>query len=95
MLKRYLVFGGDYHYPNGGFGDLINFFDDKQEAMNEVESNLRNEELDDDNDWKYFDWGQVVDKDTGEVWHYEEHYLKDEKEWEGKWTEGAEKMWTY
>ena len=92
MFKRYLVFGGENCYPNGGFGDLMNSFDDKQEAMNKVENNLRNGEVD-DNNWKWFDWGQVVDKDNGDVWHYMVHKLENKKELEYKWTNGANKLW--
>jgi len=89
MLKRYLVFGGEHCYPNGGFGDLITSFDNKEEAMNEVENNLRNEELDDDNDWKWFSWGQVVDKNTGDVWHYQKY----KSENKNIWTDGVDKIW--
>ena len=94
MLKRYLVFGGKHYYPNGGFGDLITFFEDKEEAKNEVASQLRNEKLPEDNDWVWFDWGQVVDIETGNVWHYTGHKLEGKDEWEYKWTDGADKSWT-
>ena len=33
MLKKYLVFGGECCYPNGGFGDFMTSFDSKQEAI--------------------------------------------------------------
>ena len=31
--KRYLVFGYDIYYPNGGMGDLKDSFDSAQEAQ--------------------------------------------------------------
>lgn len=50
-MKRYIVFYGDSYYPRGGWLDLKEFFDSKDEAITVAE------ELSLDN----YGWSHVVD----------------------------------
>lgn len=52
-MKRYLVFAGDYYYPNGGWDDLKAEFD----TYAEVAANLCK--------FDNYDWVHVIDCLTG------------------------------
>lgn len=62
--KRYLLFAGDAHYPNGGWMDLRGAFATAQEA--EAEGRRQHDRRDgggeDDGPWA--DWWHVVDLQT-------------------------------
>jgi len=53
-MKRFLVFTGDEHYPNGGWDDFVGSFDTLAEAMDRLIL-------------KRADWGQIVDSQTGDI----------------------------
>ncbi len=53
-MKRYLLFGGDVYYPNGGWGDYIGSYSSIVEAL-EKEANLGH------------DWWHIVDKNTMKI----------------------------
>jgi hypothetical protein len=58
-MKRFLLFGGDHHYPSGGWHDFRGDFGRIEEATDFAN------ELD-----KYgcrrWDWWHVIDTDTGD-----------------------------
>lgn len=59
-MKRYLVFLFDSYYPDGGWGDFADSFDD----LNESISFARDRRKPSSGDYQY-DYYQVVDRDTG------------------------------
>lgn len=62
-MKKYLLFGGSWHYPKCGIRDLVGDFDDINEAKNkDNQKHIYN-----DNSFSYFDWGQIVDIENLEV----------------------------
>ncbi len=52
-MRRFLVFGGDFYYPRGGWTDLISQFDTMEEVREYL--NVCRD-----------DWYHVVDSTTGE-----------------------------
>lgn len=59
MIKRYLVFGGDYYYPSGGWNDFQNCFDSELEAKAYADGYKSKH--------PEFKWVQVVDVQTQEI----------------------------
>lgn len=53
--KRFLVFGYDTYYPNGGMNDCINSFDTIEDAKKEIFSNLK------------FDYYEIFDRIEGVI----------------------------
>lgn len=66
--KRFLVFAGEYYYPNEGWRDFRGDFDTIEEANHEAArlaldpDSLRGRTI--------LDWSQVVDLETGEARHF-------------------------
>ena len=59
-MKRYLLFAGDYHYPNGGWSDFVDSFDSVEEAQ---------DHLNHSKDSYLVDWAHVVDTETMEFFN--------------------------
>lgn len=66
-MKRYLLFGGDYYYPRGGWSDFI----ESADTLEEIRASL--------DDWldREHKWFHVIDTTTWnrvsdyEIWPYE------------------------
>jgi hypothetical protein len=58
-MKRYALFAGMQYEPRGGWGDYIDSFDTKEEAVGHYASVL--------SDQGWCDWFQVVDLTTGTI----------------------------
>ncbi len=55
-LSRYLLFGGDFYYPSGGWFDFVKSSDDRLELMVEA--------LESDKDWAH-----IVDMEANQrIW---------------------------
>lgn len=54
--KKYILFGFDRYHPNGGLGDIVNSFDTRDEAYDEIHAN----------DHFNYDYFYVIDRDTWE-----------------------------
>ena len=54
ILKKYILFGYDQYYPNGGLTDIIDSYDSLAEAT----SIAKNESC---------DWWYIIDRDTWKV----------------------------
>jgi hypothetical protein len=57
-MKRYALFAGESKYSKGGWGDYIDSFDTKEEAVKHYASVLSEQ---------WYDWFQVVDLTTGTI----------------------------
>jgi len=57
-MKRFLLFGGDQYYPQGGWQDFKGDFTTEKDALREAAQ------------WGW-DWYQIVDAQKGEI--VEEH----------------------
>lgn len=53
-MQRYLLFGGDQYYPNGGWHDYHGDFPSTKAALREAAA------------WGW-DWYHIVDSHTGEI----------------------------
>jgi hypothetical protein len=53
-MKQFLLFAGSTYYPLGGWIDFRGAFDTKEEAISEFAKNR-------------WDWGQIVDLETGNM----------------------------
>lgn len=63
MLKRFLLFAGDYQYPDGGWNDFRHSYDTLEEARTE---GGRLSTPDKDTHRHSKDWWHIVDIETGE-----------------------------
>jgi len=61
IMKRYLVFGGSQYYPDGGWDDFKESFNNKEAAI------LHAREC--EGEWDY-SWSQVIDTETGKELEY-------------------------
>lgn len=57
-MKQFLFFAGDHYYPSGGWDDFQDSFETVEE-INEHWLKCLNEKL--------YDWGQIVDSQTGKM----------------------------
>lgn len=55
-MKRYLLFGGEWYYPSGGWGDFVDSFDTKEQAFEVAKSSQ----------FSYLEWCHIIDSQTGE-----------------------------
>jgi len=62
LLKQFLVFKYDEHYPDGGWKDFKGSFDTSEEAMVSAKIETR-----DDVTWDGWDHVDIIDTDTGEL----------------------------
>lgn len=53
-MPRYLLFGGDNYYPQGGWNDFKGGFESERDALREAAG------------WGW-DWWHILDTSTGEV----------------------------
>lgn len=61
-MKRYLLFGGNKHYPSGGWKDLVKDFDTLDDAIRERDRRLHEVVAYRDDS---LDWAHIVDLETG------------------------------
>lgn len=65
-MKRFIVFGGECYYPQGGYSDYIDSFESKSEALKFIKSKV---------DTKC-EWYQIFDDDEKKIlymiWNGEE-----------------------
>lgn len=60
-MKRYLVFAFNQYHPGGGWNDFKGMFDEQAGAWRRAEEEVLGA----------YDFSQVVDTQTNEVWRYE------------------------
>lgn len=60
-MRRYLLFTGDNHYPDGGAEDFAKDFDNLQSAMDAAPLWV-------DEFGGMADWANIIDTETGRVW---------------------------
>jgi hypothetical protein len=58
-MDRFILFAGYGYYPNGGVDDMIGFFPTVEAARARFEAP--------DEDGDYYEWGQVVDRETMKI----------------------------
>lgn len=64
---QFLLFGGDYYYPNGGWEDLYGSFDSLEEAQQYAKQTKEaGYGKDKGRQIPIFEWYHIVDKNTGE-----------------------------
>lgn len=68
-MKPYLVFGGDFYYPRGGWDDLKGEFDSLEEAITQALHHWKGELY--MNAIYTYDWAQIVHE--GEIIHIYRH----------------------
>ncbi len=69
--KRYLIFWGHWHYPQGGWGDFHYSFDSIEKAEMHISERCyqytvgESERTPKTKKFKRFDWWHIVDSNTG------------------------------
>mgnify|MGYP000468778813 CR=1 FL=1 len=58
-MKRFLLFAGNRHYPEGGMDDFQGSWDTITEVKKVVKRN--------NSTWLKWDWQHVLDSETGQV----------------------------
>ena len=69
-MNRYIVFGGDYYYPVGGWSDFRSSWERAEEAIGEADRLTAHEEVTVGSytfNRSECDWVQVVDVETGSI----------------------------
>ena len=60
MMKRFLVFAGDFYYPEVAMGDFQEDFDTLEEARS-FEAEIKEKW---ESDWEDFKWSAIWDSET-------------------------------
>lgn len=64
--KRFLLFGFDSYYPEGGFHDLISSYDTENEALEAWDTSKAGDVFGERTLAQLHDWGEIVDLETGQ-----------------------------
>ena len=66
-MKKYLVFGGDYYYPSGGWEDFQGGFDSLDDAILSITKGKKNACKHKGFKSCLQEWNHIVNSETGEI----------------------------